>query len=249
VNDKLESLKRMKVIKILILLSITGILVITFLFIYYWKEQNQLIKRLKSNHKLAYGKGISFVEYRGDKKVYFVSIDSFSMERARLGPFAIGPLHIAHLDKVNIDLYLDGIESRSEKERMGEKGEEGILDFENPISNIKKNLPLQIKKVKGIKLKDISINLWKNEKRIFRILSDTATVDRETGDIIFTGHANMDANENGKLISHRVRWDRKSHLFKVADPYYFMRDGKKTEGAGIETDYLFQRMNQLVSKH
>lgn len=237
----------MKVIKILILLSIIGILVITFLFIYHWKEQSQLIKELKSNSKLADGKGISFVEYHGEKKVYSVTVSSFSVERARLGPFAIGPLHIAHLDRVNIDLFLDGIESKLEK--VDEKGEEGgKLDFENPISNIKKNLPLGIKKIKGIKLKDISINLWKNEKKVFRISSDTATIDRETGDIIFTGHATMDASEKGNLISHRIRWDRKSRLFKVTDPYYFTKDGKKTEGRGIETDYLFQRTNQLTSK-
>jgi hypothetical protein len=245
----MDFLKRKTFIKILILISISSILVVTFLFLFHRKEMSQSIEELKLSPKLAYGKGISFVEYHGDKKVYSVSIESFSIERARLGPFAIGPLHIAHLTKVNIDLFLDGIESRLEKEKIeGKDEEEGKLDFENPISNIRKNLSLHIKKVRGIKLKDISINLWKNEKKVFRISSDTATVDRETGDIIFTGHATMDSGEKGNLISHRIRWDRKSRLFKVTDPYYFTKHGKKTEGTGIETDYLFQRMNQLVSK-
>jgi hypothetical protein len=245
----MEFLKRMKVIKILILLSIIGILVITFLFIYHWKEQSQLIKQLKPNSKLAYGKGISFVEYHGEKKVYSVSVDSFSIERARIGPFAIGPLRMAHLNKVNIDLFLEGIESGLGKEKMEEKSDvKGILDFENPISNIKKNLPIHIKKIRGIRLEGISINLWENEKKIFRISSDTATVDRETGDIIFTGHATMDAGEKGNLISYRIRWDRKSRLFKVTDPYYLTKDGKRMEGIGIETDYLFKKITNLISK-
>ena len=241
----MEYTQKKRVIKILILLLILGILVGTSSLFFSRKKYSSPLEEYKSS-KLAFSKGISFVEYHGDKKVYSISIDSFSIERARLGPFAIGPLHMAHLNKVTVDLYFEGIESKLDKEKM--KGAEWeILDFENPILNIKRILPFQIKKIKGIELKEISLNLWKDEKRIFRISSDTATVDRKTGDIIFTGHANMDAGENGKLISHRIRWDRKTRFFKVIDSYYLIKDGKRMEGRGIETDFLLRKINYLIS--
>jgi len=235
-------------VKILILLSIFGILFVTFLSLFYGKKDSYLSKELTPSSKLAYGKGISYVEYHGDKKVCSVSINSFSVERARLGPFAIGPLHIARLNKVTVDLYLDGMDSRLEniKEKILESGK---IDFEHLISNIKKNLSIQIKKIKGIKIDKISLNLWENEKRVFRISSDTATVDHKTGDLIFTGHAIMDAGQNGKLQSYRIRWERKTRLFKVIDPFYLIKDGKRMEGKGIETDCLLKRINYQVSNN
>jgi hypothetical protein len=226
-------------IKILILSLIIGVVIFTF-FSVNWRGRGHFIQGFKSSSKLAYAKGISFVEYHGDKKVYAVSIDSFSIERARIGPFAIGPLHVAHLNKVNIDLYLDGVESRLDKEKGMDLSEK---DFEIPISGIRKNLPYEFRKIRGIELKDISANLWRNEQKIFRISSDKATVDRKTGDIIFVGHANMDAGENGKLIAHRIRWDRETHLFRVTDPYILTKGKERRQGNVIETDYLFTRVS------
>jgi hypothetical protein len=54
-------------------------------------------------------------------------------------------LQIAHLNKVNIELYIDGIESKLEKEEIKEKiSETGKIDFAPALSDIKKNLPLKI---------------------------------------------------------------------------------------------------------
>ena len=191
------------------------------------------------------GTGISFVEYRGNKKIYAVSIDSFYVERARLGPFAFGPLRIAHLHKVKIDLYLDEIEPiLHAKKSRDASAAGGAFDLESAISNIKRNLRFQAKQIKGIKLKDISLRLWKDEKRVFRISSDTATVDRKTGDIIFTGHAMMDAGQNGNLVSYRIKWNRKTNLFSIRDPYIFTKGNQRIEGTGMETDYLFSPVRQ-----
>lgn len=246
-------------IKILIASLMIGIVIFAF-FTVKWRGRSYFIQGFKPSSKLAYMKGISFVEYHGDKKVYAVSIDSFSVERARIGPFAIGPLHVAHLNKVNIDLYLDGVESRLDKEKprldkerpkldkekSGLDKEKGAdlseKDFANPISSIRKNLPSQLKKIKRIEVSDISANLWRNEQKVFQISSDTATVDRKTGDILFVGHASMDAGENGKLIAYRIRWDRKTHLFRIIDPYILTKGKETREGNGIETDYLFTRV-------
>jgi len=232
-------------IRIFILLLIIGVVIFTFLTL-RWRGRDHLTQGFKSS-KLAFAKGISFVEYHDDKKVYAVSIDSFSVERARIGPFAIGPLQVAHLNKVNIDLYLDGVESRLDKERTRLDKEKGAelweKDFENPVAGIRKNLPSPLKKIRGFELKDISASLWRNEQKIFRISSDTATVDRKTGDIIFVGHTSMDAGENGKLISHRIRWDRKTRLFRITDPYILTKGEERRQGNIIETDYLFKQVN------
>jgi len=240
-------------IRIIILCVIIGIMIFAF-FTINWKGKERFTQGFERSSKLAYAKGISFVEYRDDKKVYAVSIDSFSVERARIGPFAIGPLHVAHLNKVNLDLYLDGIESGLSEEKTGSDGEKSGLrnakgddlwgkDFENLVSGFKKNLPPQVKRIRGIEIRDISANLWRGDQRVFHISSDTATVDRKTGDIVFVGHASMDAGENGKLIAHRIKWDRKTHLFRVTDPYILTKGKEITRGNAIETDYLFTRVN------
>jgi hypothetical protein len=154
------------------------------------------------------------------------------------------------LNKVAIDLNLDEIEPLLDKENVEGQGEgEKALGFENPVSRIKEKLPPEARKIKGLNIKEVSINLWKKEQRILRISSDTATIDRKSGDLVFTGHAKMDAGENGNLISHRIRWNRKTRLFRVTDLYIFTKDGKKIEGEGMETDYLFKRItHQLSSK-
>jgi hypothetical protein len=231
-------------IKILILSLIIGVIIFTF-FTVNWRGRGHFSQGYKSSSKLAYGKGISFVEYHGDKKVYAVSIDSFSVERARIGPFAIGPFHVVYLNKVNVELYQEGIESKLEQEIKEKKRD--ILNFDSTLLDIRRKLPIEIKKVKGIEIKEISINLWKKGERIFRISSNSATFDRKTKDLIFTGQANLEAGKNGKLLSHRIRWDRETRLFRVLDSYYLIQNGKKTEGKGIETDYLLKKISYIAS--
>jgi hypothetical protein len=244
----MEFTKKRMFIRILILCSILGLSVITFLSLFYRKEISRPTEEIKSSSKLAYAKGIFFVEYEGDKKIYAVSIDSFSIERAKIGPFAIGPLHVARLNKITVDLNLDEIEPRLVKEGTEEKGGEGkILGFENPISKIKENLPPQARKIRGLDVKEVSVNLWKKGQRILRISSDSAAIDHNSGDLIFTGHATMDAGENGNLISHRIRWNRKTRFFRITDPYILTKNGKKVEGEGMETDYLFSRISYGLS--
>ena len=237
-------------LKILIILLFIGVLVATFLSLSVRREGPRISKELKSPSKLFFGKGISFVEYRGDRRIYSASIDSVSIERAKLGPFAIGPLHVAHLNKVSVDINLDEIEPLLDREGGGNEGEAGkSLGFENPIAKIKEKLPPEARKIRALDIKDVSINLWEKEQRILRISSDTATIDRNSGDLIFAGHATMDAGENGKLVSHRIRWNRTTRLFRVTDAYIFTKNGKQVEGEGMETDYLFKRTNdQLLNK-
>lgn len=155
------------------------------------------------------------------------------------------------MSRVNIDLYREGIESKLKQEikgniiqKEGNKHEIFYLDY--TVDEVRKRLPVEAKKVRGVEIKEVSINLWKEGERIFRISSQSATVDRKTRDIIFTGQANLDAGKNGKLLSHRIRWDRKTRLFKIVDSYYLIRNGKKTEGKGIETDYLLKRISRLA---
>jgi len=241
-------LQKRKLAKILILFLILGILAITFLSFFHPKEDSHLLKKLKFLSKLGYGEGISFTEYRLDKKIYAVSIDSFSIERASFGPFDIGPLIVAHINNLRVDLYADEIKLALDGKRSAEKSAEGgALDFVTPISNIRKSLPHQAKNIKAIKIRNVSISLWSNEEKIFTISSDTAAFDRKTGDLIFTGHTRMDACENGNLISHRIRWNKKTRLFNTADPFVLTKGNHRTEGAGIETDYLFNRINYQPS--
>lgn len=251
--------KKLFLIRWLILFSIFGIIVYLIFSISFQKATQRLSKRFETSSKLASAKGISFVEYHGDKKLYSVSIDSFYIERARIGPFAIGPFHIAFFNKVIIDLFQEGIESKLDQEIADNKiqivekkiqkidRKNNFLNLDTTLMEIGRKLPFEAKKIKGIEVKEISINLWKEGERIFRISSNSATLDRKTKDIIFTGQANLDAGENGTLLSHRIRWDRKTHLFRVLDSYYLIRKGQRTEGKGIETDYLLKKISFISS--
>jgi hypothetical protein len=235
------------VIKTLVILLFLGVLVAIFLSLSPRREGPRISGELKSPG-LFFGKGISFVEYHGDRRIYSASIDSVSIDRAKLGPFAIGPLHVAHLNKVVIDLDLVEIGPMLQKEGIEEQGgREKLLDFKSLISKIKEKLPPEARKIRAVDVKDVSINLWEKEQRILRISSDTATIDRNSEDLIFTGHAMLDAGENGHLASHRIRWNRGTRLFRVTDPYVFTKNEKKLEGEGMETDYLFKRMNDTLS--
>jgi hypothetical protein len=242
--------RKVKFIKLIFLLTIlcTFIAVLTLLLL----QENTAFprKEFESDSKFASGKGISFVETHGDKLIYRVSIDSFSIERARLGPFAIGPLIVAHLNEVKIDLYHDGIETNKSESKVETqvkgKGEWSSMDFERPILNISRNLP---HKIKNIRLDGICFNLWDSGQKIFSLSGKTAIIDRKTGEIIFTGHVKMDASENGNLLSHRIRWDRRTGLFKVIDAYLLTKDGKAIEGRGIETDYSLKKITHLISKN
>ena len=230
-------------LKTVVLLAIVGILAVTVFLLSNHKKYNPSSKDLRPTSKLAYAKGISFTEYHGEKRVYSVSIDNFSVERARLGPFAIGPFRVAHFNKVNVDLFLDGMEARQDDLKKDKRMEEDLPDFENPISNIKRNLPPQLNRIRGFKFKDLSFNLWKNGDRIFRVSSDTAEFDQKTQDLIFAGHAMIDSGKNGTLLSYRIRWNYKTRLFSATGPYILTKDGENKEGTGIEIDYLFRRIN------
>lgn len=247
----MEYKKKINIIKLSLIVLGTGVIV--FLFFYISPQKPKRIEgEFRLGSKLAFGKGISFIEYHRDQKVYFVSIDSYYIERARIGPFAISPLHILYLNNVDIDLYYEGIKSKLESEikedeiQKIEKSEE-ILNFDQIFSDMRKKMPSEAKKLKGIEIHKISINLWKEGERIFRISSDSATIDRKTKDLIFSGKANLDAGINGRIISHRIRWDKKTHLFKIMDPFYLIRNGKKIEGKGIETDYLLKKISYIPS--
>jgi len=231
------------IVKTVLLILILGTLGATFFLLSTHKKYNQSSEDLRPTSKLAYAKGIFFTEYHGEKKVYSVSIDNFSVERVRIGPFAIGPLWMAYFNKVNVDLYLDATEAKQGDLKTEKRLKEDLPDFENPISNIKNNLPAQLKRIRGFKLKDLSFNLWKNGERIFRVSSDTSEFDQKTQDLIFAGHATIDSGENGTLLSYRIRWNYKTRLFSATGPYILTKKGEKKEGTGIETDYLFRRIN------
>jgi hypothetical protein len=236
-------------IKILILFLGLGILAITLVYL-KGGESDQSSKNFRPSSKLAYAKGIHFTEYRGEKKVYSVSIDTFSIERARVGPFAIGPLRVGQFSKVSVDIDLDAIESDQGKVKGADGGDVGqeLPDFGIPISNIRNNLPPELRRVRAIRLKDLSLNLWRHGERICRISSDTAELDQKTRDLVFVGHAMIDSAQNGKLLSHRIRWDSKTHLFSAGGLYLLTMNGEKREGKGIEVDYLFKRIHYQTSE-
>lgn len=194
--------------------------------------------RSNPSHILASGEAWKIAQSHGNKRVYQASIENISIERAKLGPFAIGPLLVAHLNKVAIDFYAEGLADRAPYQSDAFR----IDILENSLADIKNDGYFRSRKIKILDINDMSLNLWDGEKRVFGISSDQATIDRQTGDMIFVGHASLDAAENGTIISHRIRWVRKTSLFRIKDPFIWTKGDTKKEGRELETDYLLLKV-------
>jgi hypothetical protein len=258
----------------IILISVLGIIVITSI-VFILRKSNNHPKQFSS--KFGSGEKIQFTEYRDGKKVFAISIDNFSIERAKIGPFAIGPLIQANFNKVQVDLYLDDDQDKrgsktpagklhsslekvsdhqknppnmenSAKKMPGQDNPDVLKNLGESIEKIKKNLPTTAKRIKSMKLHDIAINLWKDESRIFKLEADSAFPDSQSGDLLFVGHASLDGGAKGKLIAYRIVWNNKSRLFYVPEAYVFIKGQEKKEGTGFETDYQFKHVNHKLSR-
>jgi len=207
----------------------------------------QRTPQVHPSDKLASTTGWKIYRSSGNKKVYQASVETFSIERARLGPFAIGPLQVARLQKVVIDFYAEGLLSDPGADGDPSKSDTFKIDtIEGPLADIRNDLLHRSRKIGILDIDGISLNLWQREKRIFGISSDRATIDRKTGDVIFIGHASLDAAENGSIISHRITWVRKTSLFRINDPFILAKADERKEGRELETDYLLKKVKYQI---
>jgi hypothetical protein len=190
------------------------------------------------SHILASGEGWVITQSNGNKRVYQASIKSISIERARLGAFEIGPLHVARLDKVAIDFYVEGLASKA----LYSPDAFGIEILENSLADIKKDRMFRNQNIRILKIKDITLRLWDKDTKVFGISSDQATIDRQTGDILFVGHASLHAGSSGSVIAHRIRWVRKTSLFRITDQFILRKGSVVKEGRELETDYLLEKV-------
>jgi hypothetical protein len=176
------------------------------------------------------------------KRVYQASIDSISIERAKIGPFSIGPLHVAHLNRVAIDFFAEGLTTDNPYNSAPFR----IDILENSLGDIKNDRFFRSRKIQILDITDISLTLWDKEKTVFSISSDQATIDRRTGDVLFIGHATLHTAHNGRIISHRIRWVRKTSLFRITDPFIWTKGAATKEGRELETDYLLQDIRYRI---
>ena len=195
----------------------------------------------------APSEGFELKYLKGDIKVYEASIGSFSLKKAKLGPFAIGPLNVARFEKVAIDMYTEGLLTDADRDNDISKLDTfGVDNLESLFGRIKEDSLFRKRKIGIIDINGISLNLWEGEKKVFNITSDRLTMDRRTGDVIFIGHASLDAAENGSVIAHRIRWVKKSSLFRIEDAYILTRGNDRKEGRGLETDHLLKKIEYEV---
>jgi hypothetical protein len=282
-----------------LLLSILIALLLTVCLATLWSLLSSY--RLRStagsrpSDKLASIQGWKIHRSNGNTTVYRGSIESFTIERAKLGPFAIGPLRVARLQKVVIDFYLEGLLSNpgpakrpanisnAEPEKHPSKrsnaqsakdlsrippaepqkslskisaGEParhpskietfGIDTLEGPLTDIQSGLFYRSSTTRIVEITGICLNLWAGEKRVFKISSDHARIDRQTRDLVFIGHASLDAAENGSIISHRITWVRKTSLFRIKDPFVLTKAAETKEGTELETDYQLKTINYHI---
>lgn len=185
----------------------------------------------------------------GGKKLYDASIESFSTNRAQLGPFEIGPLHVLHLKNTTLDFYSEGLAALEQESRHSARiGNTLIKALESSFADLKNEPLFRSRKIKILDMEGVRLNLWEKGKQVFAISSDTATMDRATGDLIFVGHVVLDAKENGRLISYRARWIKQTSLFRIDDAFILTQGNNKREGRGVETDYLLKDVSYQAKK-
>ncbi len=273
-----------------LLLSILIALILTVSLATLWSllRSHRLRSTLESHpsDKLASIQGWKIRRSNGNTTVYEGSVDSFSVERAKFGPFAIGPLHVARLKTVTIDFYLEGLlstksnpeperppstRSNTEPQKPPSKraNPEPAKDLSNPSDAEAKTHPsareiFKIEALEGpladiqnglfhrsriprvVEITGICLNLWAGGKKVFRISSDHARIDRQTRDIVFIGHASLDAAENGNIISHRITWVRKTSLFRILDPFILTKADQTKQGKELETDYQLKTISYHI---
>ena len=196
-----------------------------------------------SSDSISSAEGWKISRMHGNNKLYDASIESFSVERAKMGPFTIGPLHIARLKNVVLDFHAEGLLSlAAARKRSTESGISMADALQDSFADIRSEPVFRSRKIRILDIERVALSLWEGEKRAFRISSDQATADRRTGDIIFIGHASLDAGENGSVIAYRIRLVKKTSLFRIDDAFILTRSGKKTEGRGLETDYRLKKI-------
>jgi hypothetical protein len=234
-----------------LLISILIVLVLTVGFGTLWslfkRYQLRRTPQIYSSNKLTSAKGLKISQSRGNKKIYQASVEDFSIDRAKLGPFAIGPLQVAHLREVVIDFYSEGLLTDEDAVKNGSKLRAFRIDaLEGPLADIRNDPLFRSRKIRIVDIAGISLNLWEKEKRVFSISGDRATMDRQTGDMVFIGHASLDAAENGSIISYRIRWVKKTSLFRITDPFILTKGSNKKEGRELETDYLLKKIGYQI---
>ena len=238
--------KRKKLLVSILLAILLIVCLGTLWSIYRW-YRFQRTPQLYSSGTLTSAKGWKISQSRGNQKVYQASVESFSIDRAKLGPFAIGPLYIAHLKEVVIDFYAEGLSSDGEVGKNPSRLRTfGIDALEGPLADIRNDLLSRSRKIRILDITGVSLNLWEKGKRVFNISSDRATMDRPTGDIVFIGHASLDAAENGCIISYKIRWIKRTSLFHITDPFILTKGNKKREGRELQTDYLLNKIRYQI---
>jgi hypothetical protein len=132
--------KKKKIIKWSILMAILFVVAGTTYLGIFRHGPAKRIKNQFSSSKLTYGEGFTIEEVKGDKRVYRVTIGSFSIERAKIRPIAIGPSQMAHLNKVHIDLYSEGLSLQTSGEgKFPKPGVLGSESLEGPINSLRRN--------------------------------------------------------------------------------------------------------------
>jgi hypothetical protein len=216
--------------------------------LYNWHQSHRASPPHYSN-TLGSVQGWKISRMVGGKKLYNASIESFSIERAQLGPFAIGPLHVLHLKNAILDFYAEGLAPLERENRHSEQlGTTLIKALESSFTDIKNEPVFRSRKIRILDVAGVGLNLWEKEKKVFAISSDKATIDRATGDLIFVGHVVLDARENGTLISYRIRWIKQTSLFRIDDAFILTRGKNRREGRGLETDYLLNKISYQNKK-
>jgi len=265
------------------LLSILIALILTVCVATFWSLLTSYrLRNAPESHpsdRLASIQGWKIHRSNGNTTVYQGSIESFSIERVKLGPFAIGPLRVARLQKVVIDFYLEGLLSNAEPAKHSSKSSNAqpvkdlstisppdphkisaaapakppsmmesfrIDTLEGPFADIQNGLFYRGRTTRIVEITGVCLNLWAGEKRVFRISSDHARIDRQTRDIVFIGHASLDAAENGSIVSHRITWVRKTSLFRIKDPFILTKADETKEGRELETDYQLKTISYHI---
>lgn len=170
-------------------------------------------------------KGFTYVGHRAGEKVIEVRADRLKIEKKKFGPFRFGMLSTARLDNAVIRIFAKGI---GEKERP--------QDALGPVFSDMRASVLPEKKISGIEMKPVFIEIHDQGKIISTLNAGAAVIRPAQKDILFTGHVAITSGFR-TLKADELRFVPARGIYAVNGPYRLETKNAHTEGAGMITDF------------
>ena len=186
----------------------------------------------------AFATGLSYVEYKENKKIVSFKLDEFEITKQKIGYFRIGFFKIAKMKGVEFNFFLDTPEKESVQ--MALSNTEFDLQKHFTDSDIIKML--KIDKIKGLEIKNIVINIFQGDTLFSSLKSNYARLDYNEKHLIFSGDVVLNVANGKSLRCNTLKWLTHNSRLSTNGTYEFKQNGSVRRGRVIECDFFLNNI-------